>query len=269
MKIFNVKMYTQLAKTFLIAIGWLLTKRFEVDSFSEYHLLMTSHGSRIYFMPLALHSLLRHGGSCHLSKIFITIDSDEADSFLKKVLFKKLKSQGVEILRGESYGPHSKYYHYLHDVWTGRESIMLFDDDMIYREGDIRRLTSSHKRNGLPACMRSYIFDRSGKPYNYNHLQMNEKIGQGIYVMATGVGGSLLSSLLLFKIKNLGNDFISLSKSNDDIWIYYVSVVYGIPFTQVVDYFYNPIMIPFTQKNALRHENVGQDVNSKILNTLF
>jgi hypothetical protein len=268
-KIFNMRIYSQFVRMIAIAIGWFLTSRFEMDSSSKYHLLMTSHGSRIYFMPFALHSLLRHRESFCVSKIFITIDSDESDSFFKKFIFKKLKSQGVEILKGSSYGPHSKYYHYLHNSWTGCESVMLFDDDMVYRKGDMKRLISSHAQNNLPACMRSYVFDKDNRPYDYNNLQRNEIIDQGLHVMATGVGGSLLSSPLLSKMKSLENDFIPVSKSNDDIWIYYVSVVYDIPFTQVVNYFYNPVMIPFTQKNALRHENVDKNVNSKILDLLF
>jgi len=227
----------------------------------------TSHGNRIYFLPFMLLSII--GLKKYFKKIYLTIDFDENITFLKKSLFTIFEKIGVTIIYGESFGPHSKYVHYVSNYNKG-EPFLLLDDDVFYSKKRIKELIQFGFFNDGNTSLRcsKVLINSKGKFKNYKEWPHINQTVQNKFVFGTNMGGTFVSKNFSLILKNELYNFIKYANKADDIWFYYLAYKYNLPYSSCNE-FYIPLIIPFTQKNALWKTNVEEGINDEQLNKLF
>jgi hypothetical protein len=228
---------------------------------------MTSHGKRIYFMPIAIEALM--SANKRPNRFFVTLDLTEKMTFAKAFFIRRLASFGINIIYGESLGPHCKYIHYLNSHWSRERSFAVFDDDAIYRSDIFEGLVNEAALNPeLNICMRSQTIglnDNEISPYNswaFNNLKRTS-----VKNFATGVGGVLVCSKFAGIVQKLQKKFLDSCPQNDDIWFHWISVFYDIPYRQCRNEFYTPDIIPFSQGLALHKTNRSGQNDIQVKNT--
>lgn len=227
----------------------------------------TSYGNRIYFLPIMLFSII--GLKKYFKAIYLTIDSDERITFFKKLIFLIFEKIGVTIIYGESFGPHSKYLHYVSNYNKG-EPFLLLDDDVFYSKKRIKELIKcgfSNYGNTSLRCSKVLI-NSKGKFESYIKWPIINQTMQNKFVFGTNVGGTFVSKSFSLLLKNEMYDFIKYASRADDVWFYYLACKYNLPYSSCNE-FYNPLIIPFTQKKALWKTNVEGGMNDEQLNNLF
>lgn len=211
---------------------------------------MTSYGSRIAAAGIAIASFCL--GSDAIRRVYFTIDNEERPAWWKSLIIKLLMQKGVEILRGPSRGPHSKYWYYLHNKWDGLSSFFLIDDDVVYKNGIADLLFTGAKDAPFNACVRALVFITNGveaPSYRLWPICTNKRTGPDVF--ATNVGGVVVKMEFSQKLIELGETYKVHCKTVDDVWFHWVGLRYDMPTTQIVSEFVNPTPIPFTQATAL------------------
>lgn len=238
-----------------------------MDSFKKIDVSFTSHGNRIYFLPIMILSII--GLKKYFKKIYLTIDLDERITFLKKLLFLIFEKIGVTIIYGESFGPHSKYVHYISNYNKG-EPFLLIDDDIFYSKKRIKELIRFGLLNDGNTSLRCsrVLIDSKGKFKSYPKWPPINQTIQNKFVFGTNVGGTFVSKKFSLILKNELYNFNKFASKADDIWFYYLACKYTLPYSSCNE-FYNPFTIPFTQKKALWRINVEGGMNDEQLNNLF
>ena len=203
-------------------------------------------------------------------KIYIHIDESEKITVYKRFVFILIKTIfPVEILRGKNMGPHSKYFTYLVKKFRNQPFILL-DDDMFYSKKELKKLITQGIENECNTSLRCVkVNTLNGKFMPYKSWKPITKGEQSYKVFATNVGGTIVS--VTFAMKIMSNlDKISLFQSADDVFFYYLSLKYNMPYKTLNGY-YDPFLIPFTQLNALWKKNVengGNDNQLKLIEKL-
>jgi len=228
---------------------------------------MTSHGKRIYFMPIAIEALM--SGSIRPNRFFVTLDLTENMTYLKAFLVSRLSNLGITIIYGDSLGPHCKYIHYINSHWSTERSFAVFDDDAIYRADILEALVNeAASYPDFNICMRSQIIELTTDKFApYNSWAFNTVIRSSIKIFATGVGGVLVCPKFAAVVKKLDKKFQDSCPKQDDVWFNWISVFYGIPYRQCRSEFYTPDIIPFSQGLALHKTNRAGQNDIQIKNT--
>jgi len=211
---------------------------------------LTSYGYRIFVVGIAISSFCH--GSRAIRDVYLAIDDEEEITLLKRVVFFLLQVKGVRIIRGPRRGPHAKYWHYLHSQWNGERSFILIDDDVVYDPGTADLLCMGAVDAPFNACVRSLCFqaDAQGtKPYR--SWPLCTAAGTSPFVFATNVGGVVIRPVFAKKLVELGEGYQAHCKHADDVWFHWISVRYGMPYSQITPAFRNPTPIPFSQGGAL------------------
>jgi hypothetical protein len=217
---------------------------------------VTSHGGRIISLPAAIESILT--GNKRPRRVILTIDEEEVISALKRLTLNKLRRNGVTIIRGARLGPHSKYYHYLEQLWQNGNAFVVVDDDMIYRRDLLSLLVDAARSNpSANICTRSFtILTTEVGIAKYSLWPKNTHVGFSRKIFATNVGGVLISGEMAHLLKTSGKIFQETCPRADDIWFFVVALRQSIPYFQCIPSFYSPIPIPFTQRSALHLTNM-------------
>lgn len=238
-----------------------------MESYKKIDVSFTSHGNRIYFLPIMLFSII--GLRKYFKSIYLTIDSDEKITFFKKLLFVFFEKIGVTVIYGESFGPHSKYVHYVSNHNNG-EPFLLLDDDVFYSKKRIKELIKSGFLNDGNTSLRctKVLINSKGAFKSYTKWPIINQTIRNKFVFGTNVGGTFVSKSFSLLLKNEMYNFIKYAGRADDIWFYYLACKHKLPYSSCNE-FYNPLIIPFTQKNALWKTNVEGNANDEQLNNLF
>jgi hypothetical protein len=211
---------------------------------------LTSHGLRILSAGLAIASFCV--GAKHIRAVYFTIDEEERVTPLIRIALWLLQRRGVRVLVGGRRGPHSKYYHFLRQVWDGKRAFVLIDDDVIYGRGLADLLIAGAERCEHNACVRALRFQiGDGIVAQYRNWPLCVEAARGYDVFATNVGGVAVKPKFARKLIELGEAFQIHCQSADDIWFHWIAVRYRMPYTLIVSGFINPQPIPWSQGDAL------------------
>jgi hypothetical protein len=204
-------------------------------------------------------------------KIYLHIDETEKITLGKRIIFSLVKILfSVEILIGKNKGPHSKYYTYLLHKFNNQPFILL-DDDMFYSKKEIKKLIKYGLQNECNTALRCVRVETlNGKFQPYKSWQPVYRAEQSFELFATNVGGTFITvKFAKYVLRNL--DQVYLFPSADDVFFYFISLKYKMPYI-TLDGYYDPILIPFTQINALWKKNVengGNDTQLKVITDLL
>lgn len=226
---------------------------------------LTSHGNRIYFLPIVLFSITRLNNTLW-ERIYIHIDQEEDLSIWKKLILWLTKTLfPVQILFGKSKGPHSKYYSYLFQVFRNKPFVLI-DDDMFYSKRKLKKLITHgqlSKFNTSLRCVKAKFHNNNFLPYNtWKPILDKEK---SLNVFATNVGGTYVTPEFAKAVKKNfeSHQYFPFA---DDVFFYFIALKEKMPYS-TTGCFYEPKLIPLTQINALWKTNVNEGRNDEqILN---
>lgn len=189
-----------------------------VDATSSFDLALTSHSSRISRSFSAIESAC--SGPIRPRRVILFISNDDWSKPLPPTL-KRLVSRGLEIVRSENMGPHTKLQPYLsiHDDFT--HPLVTIDDDVFYAKDMLTQLVSAWKMNpGIIHCSRArkvVLRGRGFAPYASWPLCDHDKPSYTNFL--TGVGGVIYPPEFLYSLKAAGDGYKKECPLADDIWI--------------------------------------------------
>jgi hypothetical protein len=211
---------------------------------------LTSHGTRILTAGIAIASFCR-GAAC-IRTVYFTIDEEEQITLLVRLALGLLRRRDVRVLIGNRRGPHSKYWHFLHQAWDGSSPFILIDDDVIYEGGLADLLVEGSKKWENNVCVRALrlgLKDETIQPYKSWSPCIQAVTAYDVF--ATNVGGVVIKPQFARKLIDLGEAYKQHCQTADDIWFHWISVRHRMPYTLLVPTFLNPQPIPGTQASAL------------------
>ncbi len=196
-------------------------------------------------------------------KIILTLSKqefpNEYDQFPNSL--KCFLNKGLEVIFvDENLKPHNKYF-FTFQKYPNRD-IITVDDDLLYYSDTVERLVILHKEHPQSVCsnriqkisLNSVNFE---KTENWLHIYSSSKPSH--YNFALGYGAVFypanFKSPLLFNKEKIK----SLSLLADDLWLKSIEILADI-YVVCGEYYAHPVMIPFSQKIALRFINSEKNV---------
>lgn len=223
---------------------------------------LTTYGRRI---PLAFAAVESIGlGSVRPRRLVLWLDR-EADLLALDPRLARLTERGLEVRLSANYGPHTKYYPYLRDLWSGEGCLVTADDDIIYPPNWLSLLQRGHR--AAPAdvhCHRGHRVEVSaGAIVPYAQWHSVRGTDPAPTVFATGVSGVIYPPAMLGLLKERGEDFQDRCPKADDIWLHFVAVEGGIGIRQLRPRGRHFPVVADSQVDKLQNDNVTGSGNDR------
>lgn len=229
---------------------------------------LTTYGQRIARVHIAVESMGR--GALKPSRIILWLDDPVAFANLPKNLV-RLQARGLEIRLTDNLGPHTKYYPYVSTHAPHELPLVTADDDIVYPRRWLRVLhdaylnhptdISCHWANQVKAVGDSIAEYAQWAPCRTTEARRDH--------FALGVSGVLYPPRMLDALADLGTRFTTVSPTADDIWLHWVALQKGFLIRQVSQTPRHFPLIPGTQEQTLRSQNVEQHVNDRWIQGLY
>jgi len=226
---------------------------------------MTTHGSRIRLVWVALESIAR--GERLPRRLILFLDEPELARPLPGPL-RRLQRRGLEILpAAPGLRVHAKYWPHVASTAQHELPLTVADDDMVYPARWLRVLVDAHRaRPELVHGFRVHevqCADGAIRPY---HLWMPATGTAASFAhFGTGVSGQILPTALLDRLHERGEAFRERAPRADDIWINATAVGMGVRTAQVEEQARNFPFVPATQATGLYQVNVAGRENDRQL----
>jgi hypothetical protein len=215
----------------------------------------TTHGPRIARAHIAIEAIGR--GRELPQRLILWLDDDDALADLPKPL-RRLQARGLEVLRSENYGVHTKYYPYVASLPRHDRPVVTYDDDIFYPKHWLQRISAIGREvPELIVTYRSHVIEFLGENMApYQSWMPNESEEPSLLNFGTAVSGQLLPPVILNELLAEGERFREVSPTADDIWVHATAVRLGVAVRQVSII---PMLFPFvpeTQEQGLFVQNV-------------
>lgn len=223
---------------------------------------LTTFGRRI---PTAFAAIESIGlGSVRPSRLVLWLDSAD-DLAQLDVRLARLVKRGLEVRLSENYGPHTKYYPFVRDLWTAGSPMVTADDDIIYPPNWLRLLAAGHRTTPAEVIghrAREIAVER-GAIGPYDRWTGVRTIAAGPRVFATGVSGVIYPPQMCQELKDRGEEFLELCPKADDIWLHYVAVSNNVGVRQVRQRGRHYAVVVPAQVEKLQNDNVAANGNDR------
>lgn len=242
-----------------------LTNRFSkrriVDARSEVVLCTTTHGERIQTVHTAIESVGR--GTTLPGRYILWLDDHEIASNLPSAI-RRLQKRGLEVIEvAPKYKVHTKYYLYVQSVDVHTVPLATCEDDIVYPKSWLANLMATNREH--PDCIATYrchtvTFSAKGlAPYSSWIPTVNSNPSYRHF--GTTVSGQMYSPEFVNFIKSEGDAFLTVSPTNDDLWIHHLAVRAGVRTVQVTRDQQHFPFVPGTQAHGLFWINVAGGQN--------
>ena len=189
-----------------------------VDARSGFDLTLTSHSSRVSRAFAAIESVC--SGPVKPRRIILFLSDADLSRPLPPPLV-RLASRGLEILRCEDVGPHTKLQPYLalHEYFT--HPVVTIDDDVFYDGNLLLDLVSAWTaRPEIIHCSRARKIVLRGSGFApYASWPLCDQSVPSYSNFVTGVGGVIYPPEFLSALKGAGDGYRHVCPMADDIWI--------------------------------------------------
>lgn len=253
-----------------------------IDTRSGFDLALTSHSSRVSRAFAAIESVC--SGPVKPRRVILFLSDEELSRPLPSPLA-RLASRGLEILRCEDVGPHTKLQPYLalHEHFT--HPLVTIDDDVFYDRGLLRGLASAWAAQPeIIHCSRARKIMLRGSgfaPYASWPLCGDDEPSSSNFV--TGVGGVIYPPGFLSALKIAGDGYRQVCPMADDIWINKQALRAGIRVRQMKSAPAKLLDVPGARRTArfkknlrlgendiqLRHSYTTREIGSIALSAVF
>ena len=215
---------------------------------------LTTHGSRIQTVYLAIESIAR--GGLRPSRFILWLDDVSTCSNLPSPL-RRLIRRGLEIRVCKDFGPHTKYYPYVQAQSRFVLPLVTADDDILYPYSWLMRLAQE--------------YERSPRTINCNFARRLQLNASGIAPFldwqactttdasfchhALGVYGVIYPPRFLAHLKQAGDGFLDCCPKADDLWLHVQAIRAGVQIRQISARSTRFPDLPNTGNIALWNEN--------------
>lgn len=223
---------------------------------------LTSYGRRI---PTAFAAIESIGlGSERPSRLVLWLDSEAAFADLDPRLT-RLVDRGLEVRLSANYGPHTKYYPYVRDLWSGDGCLVTADDDLIYPPNWLALLQRAQRTTPADVhCHRAHRVAIEGDAIvPYSRWRSVQDTDPSPTVFATGVCGVIYPPRMLSRLRELGEEFADKCPRADDIWLHFVAVDNGIGVRQLRRQSRHFPVVQDAQVEKLQDHNVAGSGNDR------
>ena len=223
---------------------------------------LTTYGRRI---PTAFATVEAIGlGSLKPRRLVLWLDSADDLANLDPRL-QRLVRRGLEVRLSANYGPHTKYYPFVRDLWDGQECLVTADDDIIYPPHWLSRLWRAHQAAPQAVnCHRAHrIAVSAGTLVPYGQWRAVDDSAAAPTVFATGVSGVIYPPELLAHLRTLGEKFDDCCPKADDVWLQFVAVENGIGVRQIRARSRHFPVVADSQVEKLQNDNVAGSGNDR------
>ncbi len=229
---------------------------------------LTTYGRRI---PTAFASIESIGlGRVRPSRVVLWVDSADALADLDPRLA-RLVDRGLEVRLSANFGPHTKYYPYVSELWDGASTLVTADDDIIYPPGWLARLQRASTRfpNDVH-CHRAHVVDvQEGAVTSYSSWAPCRSTAPDPRNFATGVSGVIYPRRMLALLGGRDAEFMQACPRADDVWLHFVAVDNGIGVRQVRRQGRHFPVAKNTQVENLQQHNVAGQGNDRQIQATY
>ena len=217
---------------------------------------ITSYGYRTKRVYLAIESIAR--GRVLPARIILWLDAEDWEAGRNRRSIRRLVARGLEVRQGvKEYRAHNKYFHFARSSDAG--FLVTADDDVFYPRNWLAALWRVFDEGGRREVVAHWvrhplvIDDDLAPSWNWNNAR-DTKPRVGPFTL--GVSGVIFPPTLRRAVSELGTRFLESSALNDDVWISWNALRVATPVRQCEDKPLSALVIPFTQKYQLAHENI-------------
>lgn len=239
----------------------LFSRRSVVDPQSDLVVTMTTHGSRIDRVYLALESIAR--GVERPQRLILWLD-DPTLRYPRAL--RRLIRRGVEVLHAEpGLGVHTKYYPYVASIDRHWQPLVTSDDDMLYPPEWLAALAAAARAEpGIVHCFRAHHIEFEGRAIApYARWTPCTSTEPSLRTFGTSVSGQVLPPELLDRLREEGTAFLATAARADDVWLHRVAVAANIPVAQITTTPANFPFVPDTQSSGLYMGNTWEGGNDR------
>jgi hypothetical protein len=237
------------------------SKRSVLDSQSRLVVTMTTHGSRIDTVYLAIESIAR--GTSRPHRLALWLDDP---TLVVPARVKRLQKRGLEVrVVDAGLKVHTKYYPYTVSRDPHEFALVTSDDDILYPPEWLESLNSRHKSSPSSIiCYRAHTIALSPDgiaPYaTWSPCTTTEP---SFLTFGTSVSGQLFPPEFLDYVRGVGDAFLHTAANNDDIWLHHLAVSSGTRVSQVTSHPQHFPFVPGTQSSGLYFSNFWGDANDR------
>ena len=232
-----------------------------IDNANKPIVSLTSFPVRIKNLWMVIFTLFNQ--SLKPGKVILTLTNQEFPNGINQIpnSLKQFVGKGLEIMFVDvNLKPHNKYF-FTFQQFPNR-NIITVDDDLLYYTDTIERLIDLHLKYPNTICsnriqqisLNNCEFDKTG---NWKHVytptqpsHYNFALGYGSVFYPQNFRGNLLFDINRIKL---------LCPMADDLWLKSMELIENI-YVVSGEYYAHPIIIPFSQKVALRFSNSEKNV---------
>lgn len=222
---------------------------------------LTSYGERLESVHSAIYSIVR--GKYLPQRIVLVVNEELSDKVLRRL--QPFKVFGLEILRAENLGPHTKYFPVIQAGLTESAVLVTADDNIFYRRNWLQLLWETHLIHPTDVVCwwaKAICFDGNAISSYHEWPEVCNRDARRNH-FALGVGGVLYPQSMISALAAAGDKFKNVSPRCDDVWLHYVAIESGHQVRQVKEKMEWPRHIPGTQDAGLKHVNHLPDGNDK------
>jgi hypothetical protein len=229
---------------------------------------LTSYGHRLNTVHLTLESIA--AGSVLPSRLILWVDTEEAFSNPSAQL-SRLIERGLELRMSQNFGPHTKYYPYLHATESFASPLVTADDDQLYSRWWLEGLVRSYQQNPASiSCYRAHRIQMSEDRMSaYESWKPCRSTTSSYLHFATGVSGVIYPPSFLEHLKAAGAEFLTLCPRQDDAWLHVPALRARMPVRQIYSRPLRFPMMPGSQSDGLFHTNVLREQNDVQLSRTY
>jgi len=222
---------------------------------------LTTYGPRIETAYVAIESIAR--GRLLPSELILWLDEEECYKSLP-ITLERLKKRGLTVTSCKNYGPHKKYFPYVHSREEFVVPLVTADDDILYPRDWLESLTSAWKHDSTVVnCYRARIISVQGNDLApYRQWPLCRSTRPSWRHLANGVSGVIYPPRLLAALRSAGSEFEHCCPKADDIWLHANALRAGFMVKQIRREAIHFPMIPGSQESALYFDNaaIGNDI---------
>lgn len=239
------------------------SRRSVVDAASTTVVTMTTHGTRISTVHIAIESIAR--GDVLPARLILWLDDERLAERLPRPL-RRLQARGLEVrVVPPGMRVHTKYYFYLRSWEEHTLALVTSDDDIVYPPewlASLQRTAAAHP--DCVCCFRAHTVqftDEGLAPYG-SWLPCTSDLPSYRH-FGTSVSGQLFPSAFLDFARSQGDAFLQLAPDADDIWLHSLAVRSGFPVVQVAALGRHFPFVPGTQASGLYQTNTLETGNDR------
>lgn len=230
---------------------------------------LTSYGSRIDTVHLTIESIAR--GSVRPARMILWLDSIDDLKALPPAL-ERQRLRGLEILLGDNFGPHTKYYPYVESQTLHTVPLVTADDDIIYPPSWLAGIVAAHRAHSdsiVGYWMRRMRFGADGRPVTYTAWPNASDTRAHAANVPLGVSGVLYPPRMLAGLREQGRAFTAVAPATDDLWLHAIAVRTGVDVRQIADTPQHFLTVPGSQEVSLAAVNVSGSGNDRVVADLY